>query len=51
MALPQVINDFNNATNNDDRAQVLINCITTYRRNIAPGASAMSNCLFLNQKY
>ncbi len=44
----QLINDFNNATNNDDRAQVLIDFITTYRRNIAPGASAMSNCLFLN---
>ena len=48
MAQQQVIIDFNNARTNDDRAAVLTNYILTYRRNIAPGTAAISNCLFLN---
>ena len=48
MAQPQVIIDFNNARTNDDRATVLTNYILTYRRNIAPGTAAISNCLFFN---
>lgn len=48
MALPQVVIDFNNARTIDDKATVLTNYILTYRRNIAPGTAAISNCLFSN---
>ena len=48
MSHAQLITDFNNARTNDDRATVITNYILTYRRNIAPGTAAISNCLFFN---